>query len=133
MKNSIKKTRFSKINSVHSEAPSVVQGSEIKFKMGFLNIFVCVTLLIASFLINNSNGKVLQPSSDSQLTSNELQKRPVAWIKAYPMPVRRSKQANVQNRAPSDMEFVDETDDEIRKRYGGFEGLRKSRKIQIIL
>lgn len=85
--------------------------------MGFLNIFVCVALLIASFLLVNTHGKVLPPS-DSQPSSNELQKRPVAWIKAYPIQIRRTKPSSVQNLSPSEMEFVDETDDGIRKRFG---------------
>lgn len=86
--------------------------------MGLLNIFVCVALLIASFLFVNTNGKVLPAPSDNQPSQNELQKRPVAWIKAYPFQLRRNKALSVQNVSPSEMEFVDETDDGIRKRYG---------------
>jgi hypothetical protein len=85
--------------------------------MGILNIFVCVALF-ASFLFINTHGKVLPVPSDNQPSSNELQKRPIAWIKAYPIQIRRSKPLSVPNLSPNDLEFVDETDDGIRKRYG---------------
>lgn len=83
--------------------------------MGFLNIFICV-----AFLIVLTQGKVLPANSDNQPSSNELQKRPIAWIKAYPFQIRRTKPLNVQNLSPNDLEFVDETDDGIRKRFGRF-------------
>lgn len=86
--------------------------------MGFLNIFVCIAFLIASFLLINIEGKVLPAPSDNQPLSNELQKRPVAWIKAYPFQIRRNKPQSAQNSSPNDLEFVDETDDGIRKRFG---------------
>lgn len=100
-----------------------MQGSEKSLKMGYSGIFICTALLVASFLINESRAKVLPASSsDSQPAANELEKRPVAWFKAYPFRVRRSKPVNVQTRiqnlSPGDLEFVDETDDEVRKRFG---------------
>lgn len=84
--------------------------------MGFIaSIF---TLLFACFFINCIDAKIVPTPSDSQqLTNNEIQKRPSFWVHNYP--VRRSKLQNA-----NDIEFVDETDDQIRKRFDNYGHMR---------
>ncbi len=86
--------------------------------MGLSRIFVFLGLLL-TFLLINVNGKVVMPAlSDSEQSPNELEKRAGTRIKIYPFP-RKNKSSGL-NYFPSDVEFVDETDNSIRKRFGNF-------------
>ena len=88
--------------------------------MGFISslIFSIFIILFASILIDQNEAKQVSSSSDTQQLPNELQKRPTIWLKSYP--VRRNKQLSV----PNDIEFIDETDDGIKKRFDNYGHMR---------
>lgn len=92
--------------------------------MGFISslIFAIFVILLASVLIDRNDAKLVPSPTDSQqLSNNDLQKRPTMWLKreSYPM-IRRNKQLS----APNDIEFIDETDDGIKKRFDNYGHMR---------
>lgn len=71
------------------------------------------------FLFFLIEGKVVPSPPETQQISSELEKRPTLWLKS--IPIRRNKQ---MNSIPNDVEFIDETDEGIRKRFDNYGHMR---------
>lgn len=103
--------------------------------MGYISLTVVAsfTLLVAySVLISGAEAKSTNQDMTSQSSQNSnefIQKRPVpaAWLKAYP--IRRMKPLNTysvyrRDLLPADVEFVDDSINDIEKRFDDYGHLR---------
>lgn len=94
--------------------------------MGYLSLTVITSftfLLAYSFLISGAQAKLVASSEQTSQTSNELQKRPIWQLKAYP--VRRLKPLGLYRKEyqPTDVEFDDVIGD-MDKRFDDYGHMR---------
>lgn len=94
--------------------------------MGYLTLTVLTSfafLLAYSFLINGAHAKIVQPSESTSQNSNDLQKRP--W-RTYPVRRLSLKPLALYRRdfQPSDVEFADDSVNDIDKRFDDYGHMR---------
>jgi hypothetical protein len=102
--------------------------------MGYISLTVVssFTLLVAySILISGTNAKLtsVESGSPSAISNDLMQKRPspAVWLKSYP--IRRLKPVNAFSASrrefqPAEVEFVDETGNDVEKRFDDYGHMR---------
>ncbi|KAG5676024.1 hypothetical protein PVAND_005879 [Polypedilum vanderplanki] len=96
--------------------------------MGYFTIVLTsFTLLLAyAFLFNGAHAKLITPSDSApSQTSNEMQKRPT-YLLPKGFPLRRFKlyRRDFQALQPTDVEFIDDTINDVEKRYDDYGHMR---------
>lgn len=93
--------------------------------MGYLSLTVITSfafLLAYSFLISGAHAKLASSSEQTSQTNNELQKRPIWQMKAYPMH-RMKPLAFYRKEFQPDVEF-DDVVNEMDKRFDDYGHMR---------
>ena len=93
--------------------------------MGYFTLTVLTSftfLLTYIFLINGAHAKLVSPLETSATPQNSFDKRPVMLLKSFP--IRKLRSLGLYRREPPEVEFADDTINDVEKRFDDYGHLR---------